>query len=74
MRSPVLTWKCSGMHEKEIIMMSSYFLPGRVFRRNMSRAFRRGVKIKLILAGKSDITIAKAGRAVYVPMVIQKRH
>lgn len=52
--------------QKEMIMMSSYFLPGRVFRRNMSRAFRRGVKIKLILAGKSDIKIAKqAERYMY---------
>ena len=52
--------------QKEIIMMSSYFLPGRVFRRNMSRAFRRGVKIKLILAGKSDVKIAKqAERYMY---------
>ncbi len=52
--------------QKEIIMMSSYFLPGRVFRRNMSRAFRRGVKIKLILAGKSDIKITKqAERYMY---------
>lgn len=52
--------------QKEIIMMSSYFLPGRVFRLNMSRAFRRGVKIKLILAGKSDIKIAKqAERYMY---------
>jgi cardiolipin synthase len=52
--------------KKEIIMMSSYFLPGRVFRRNMSRAFRRGVKIKLILAGKSDVKIAKqAERYMY---------
>ena len=52
--------------QKEIIMMSSYFLPGRVFRRNMSRASGRGVKIKLILAGKSDVKIAKqAERYMY---------
>jgi cardiolipin synthase A/B len=52
--------------QKEIIMMSSYFLPGRVFRHNMNRALRRGVKIKLILAGKSDIKIAKqAERYMY---------
>jgi cardiolipin synthase len=52
--------------QQEIIIMSSYFLPGRVFRRNMSRAVKRGVKIKLILAGTSDVKIAKhAERYMY---------
>ncbi|MCI0619104.1 phospholipase D-like domain-containing protein, partial [bacterium] len=49
-----------------IVIMSSYFLPGRLIRRNMSRAARRGVKIRLILAGTSDISLAKnAERYIY---------
>jgi cardiolipin synthase len=52
--------------EKEIIVMSSYFLPGRVIRRNMVRAVRRGVKVSLILAGTSDVPMAKyAERYIY---------
>jgi cardiolipin synthase len=50
----------------QIIMMSGYFLPGRLIRKNMKRAIKRGVKIKLILAGMSDVMVAKyAERFMY---------
>ena len=56
--------------QSEVIIMSSYFLPGRVLRRNLYRAARRGVKIRLILAGTSDITLAKhAERYIYRKML-----
>jgi cardiolipin synthase len=42
-----------------IIMMSGYFLPGPVIRKNLKRAAKRGVKIRLILAGMSDVRVAK---------------
>jgi cardiolipin synthase len=45
--------------QDEIIIMSSYFIPGTFFKKNISHALNRGVKIKLILAGISDIGIAK---------------
>lgn len=52
--------------EQHIIIMSSYFLPGRVIRRNIARARARGVKVSLILAGSSDVMIAKyAERFIY---------
>jgi len=52
--------------ENHIIMMSGYFMPGRVIRKNMRKAVRRGVRIKLILAGISDVRIAKfAERFMY---------
>lgn len=52
--------------EQHIIIMSSYFLPGRVIRRNIAKARSRGVKISLILAGSSDVMIAKyAERFIY---------
>ena len=52
--------------EKQIFIMSSYFLPGRVMRRNMALAAKRGVNISLILAGTSDVPIAKyAERFIY---------
>lgn len=50
----------------EVIIMSSYFLPGRLFRRYLVRAAKRGVRIRLVLAGTSDVKIAKhAERFMY---------
>jgi cardiolipin synthase len=52
--------------EKKIIIMSSYFLPGRVIRKNIRKAAARGVDISVMLAGKSDIALAKyAERYMY---------
>lgn len=45
--------------EDRIMIMSSYFLPGRAIKRNMVAAVKRGVKVKLIIAGRSDVQIAK---------------
>ena len=52
--------------EKKISIMCSYFLPGRTFRKKISRAVKRGVAVKVILAGTSDIKVAKhAERFLY---------
>jgi cardiolipin synthase len=52
--------------EKSITIMCSYFLPGRVLRKRLSLASKRGVKVKLILAGPSDVMLAKyAERYLY---------
>ena len=52
--------------KKTITVMSSYFLPGRTFRRALSKAARNGVKVKVILAGKSDVMLSKnAERYLY---------
>lgn len=49
-----------------IYIMSSYFLPGMQLRKKMARAARRGVKIKLVLAGVSDVMLSKhAERYIY---------
>jgi len=62
-RSYIEMFDKAGDH---IIMMPGYFLPGPVIRRNMKRAAARGVKIKLILAGISDVMVAKyAERYMY---------
>jgi cardiolipin synthase A/B len=45
--------------QKEITIMCSYFLPGRVIRKLLRQAIARGVIIKLIVAGQSDVKIAK---------------
>jgi len=52
--------------KSHITILSSYFLPGRVFRRALRNASRRGVEITLIVAGISDVKIAKmAERFMY---------
>lgn len=38
----------------DIIIVASYFLPGRRFRNLMKKAVQRGVRVRLIIAGQSD--------------------
>lgn len=52
--------------KKEVTILCSYFLPGRKIRNYLIRAANRGVKIKVIMAGRSDVKIAKqAERFIY---------
>jgi cardiolipin synthase len=43
----------------QINIVCSYFLPGKMIRRLLSNAAKRGVKIKVIIAGPSDVKLAK---------------
>ena len=45
--------------QEQVVILCSYFLPGRVIRRQLSLAAERGVRIKIITAGRSDIAVAK---------------
>lgn len=52
--------------DAHITILCSYFLPGNIMRKNIKRAVRRGVKIQVIMAGKSDLVVAKnAERYMY---------
>lgn len=49
-----------------IIILCSYFLPGKIIRRQLVYAGKRGVKIKVVTAGISDVLLAKyAERFLY---------
>lgn len=49
-----------------LIIMSSYFLPGREFRKKIADASRRGVKIQVVLTGDADVFLVKyAERFIY---------
>jgi len=51
---------------RRIDIVSPYFYPGRVFRRVLQQAARRGVQVRLLLQGKVDYRIAGlAARALY---------
>ncbi len=50
----------------EIIIFGSYFLPGYLFRRALKKASKRGVNIKILISGISDVTLIKyATRYMY---------
>ena len=52
--------------KNEITILCSYFLPGREIRNQLIRAANRGVKVTVIMAGRSDVKIAKqAERFIY---------
>ena len=52
--------------QSHVCIISSYFLPGKVLRKHLSRATKRGVKVTVILAGISDVKMAKhAERFMY---------
>ena len=56
----------------DIIILSSYFLPGRIFRKNLTHASKRGIKIRLILGGHSDIKMAKAAELFLYPWLLRR--
>jgi len=59
--------------QNEIIIMSSYLLPGRIIRMALSKAMKRGVKIKLIVSGISDVDIAKAAEKYWYPWLLRNK-
>jgi len=68
------TYRSLFTQSKETItVMSSYFLPGRTFRRLLSRAVRRGVKVKVILAGKSDVALSKNAERYLYDYLLRKK-
>lgn len=55
---------------KSIVIMCSYFLPGWELLKRLSRAAKRGVQIKIVLTGPTDVRIAKyAERYLYYRML-----
>jgi cardiolipin synthase len=62
-RSYLEMFKKASSH---IFLMSSYLLPGKIFKRHLSRCSKRGVKIRVVVAGISDVYISKqAERYMY---------
>jgi cardiolipin synthase len=42
-----------------IIILSSYALPGIIFRKSLEKAVKRGVVVKMIITGESDVMLVK---------------
>lgn len=51
---------------KNVIVVSSYFLPGRTVQRDIEDATRRGVRVQVIICGRMDVPLVKdAERYMY---------
>jgi cardiolipin synthase len=57
--------------EKEIIILCSYFLPGSMIRNALSKAVRRGLKITVIIASDSDVSLTKAAEKYWYPWLLR---
>ncbi|MFT3683029.1 MAG: phospholipase D-like domain-containing protein [Ferruginibacter sp.] len=45
--------------KQQVTILSSYFLPGQIIRRQIAFAAKRGVKIRVITTGASDVAVSK---------------
>ena len=45
--------------QSHVIVLSSYFLPGSILRKQMAQASKRGVAIRIIVGGVSDVKISR---------------
>lgn len=50
---------------KRVVIANAYFFPGWLLLREMRRAARRGVDVRLILQGKPDMTIVRSAALLY---------
>lgn len=58
--------------QSRVTIMSSYFLPGRVFRKNLRLAAARGIKIRIILTKISDVAVAKMAERFFYPWLLRR--
>ena len=58
-------------HAKDIQIVTAYFLPTRKLRRDLRWAARRGARVRLILAGKTDVPISQLAAQFYYRRLLQ---
>lgn len=58
--------------ERTVTIMSSYFLPGRVFRKNLRLASQRGLRIRVIVTKTSDVPLAKHAERFFYPWLLRR--
>ena len=59
--------------QSSIILVASYFLPGKGLRKLLSDASARGVDIKIILAGKSDVLSVRWAEIYFYDFLIRNK-
>lgn len=50
--------------QREVIIANAYFFPGYLFLKDLRRAARRGVKVRLILQGQPDMPVVKVAASM----------
>ncbi|GCL65078.1 cardiolipin synthase ClsB [Pseudaquabacterium pictum] len=59
-----------GQAQQRLVLVCPYFYPGRLFRRALRQAARRGVQVRLLLQGKADYRMAAlAAQVLYDEML-----
>lgn len=59
--------------KKEVTILCSYFLPSGFIRKQMVNAVKRGVKIRVITAGVSDVKVAKSAERWLYDWLLRNR-
>ena len=55
----------------QITILSSYALPGNIFRKNLEKAIKRGVKVRMIVSGVSDIILVRQAEKYWYDWLIR---
>jgi cardiolipin synthase len=56
----------------QITILSSYFMPGRILRKQIDQAARRGVVIRVILTSRSDVHLSKSAERYLYPWLLNR--
>jgi cardiolipin synthase len=56
-----------------VTILSSYFLPGVSFRQSLKKAVKRGVVLKIIIAGKSDVLLSKSAERYWYDWLLRNK-
>jgi cardiolipin synthase len=56
-----------------IIILSSYALPGNIFRTNLQKAIKRGVKVTMIVSGTSDVLLVKMAEKYWYNWLLRNK-
>jgi cardiolipin synthase A/B len=56
-----------------ITILSSYALPGNIFRKNLERAIKRGVKVRMIISGTSDVLLVKMAEKYWYDWLLRNK-
>jgi cardiolipin synthase A/B len=56
-----------------ITILSSYALPGNIFRKNLEKAIKRGVKVRMIISGMTDVLLVKMAEKYWYSWLLRNK-